>query len=87
MCPGGRVIGASSEPGGIVVNGMSLYARNGPNANSALLVGVNPSDFGSNNPLSGVSFQRQWEQKAFEMGGGDYFAPVQRVEDFLSGRP
>ena len=87
MCPGGRVIGASSEPDGIVVNGMSLYARNSPNANSALLVGVNPADFGSNSPLSGVSFQRQWERKAFEMGGGDYFAPVQRVEDFLSGRP
>ena len=87
MCPGGRVIGASSEPGGIVVNGMSLYARNGPNANSALLVGVNPVDFDSNSPLSGVSFQRQWERKAFEMGGGNYFAPVQRVEDFLSGRP
>ena len=87
MCPGGRVIGASSEPGGIVVNGMSLYARNGPNANSALLVGVNPADFGGNSPLSGISFQRQWEQKAFEMGGGNYFAPVQRVEDFLSGRP
>jgi uncharacterized FAD-dependent dehydrogenase len=86
MCPGGRVIGASSEPGGIVVNGMSLYARNGPNANSALLVGVNPDDFDSNSPLSGVSFQRQWERKAFEMGGGNYFAPVQRVEDFLSGR-
>lgn len=86
MCPGGRVIGASSEPGSIVTNGMSLYARNGPNANSALLVGVNPIDFDSNSPLSGVSFQRQWEHKAFEMGGGDYFAPVQRVEDFLSGR-
>jgi uncharacterized protein len=87
MCPGGRVIGASSEPGGIVTNGMSLYARNGPNANSALLVGVNPDDFGPKNPLSGVSFQRQWERKSFKMGGGNYFAPVQRVEDFLSGRP
>jgi len=87
MCPGGRVIGASSEPGGIVVNGMSLYARNGPNANSALLVGVDPADLGSNSPLSGVFFQRQWEQKAFLMGGGDYFAPVQRVGDFLSNKP
>ena len=87
MCPGGRVIGASPEAGGIVVNGMSLYARNSPNANSALLVGVNPVDFGGNSPLSGISFQRRWEQKAFEMGGGNYFAPVQRVEDFLSGKP
>lgn len=87
MCPGGRVIGASSEPGGIVINGMSLYARNSPNANSALLVGVNPADFGLNSPLSGIFFQRKWEQKAFKMGGGNYFAPIQRVEDFLSGKP
>ncbi len=87
MCPGGRVIGASSEPGGIVINGMSLYARNSPNANAALLVGVNPADFGGNSPLSGISFQRRWEQKAFQIGGGNYFAPIQRVEDFLSGRP
>ena len=87
MCPGGRVIGASSEPGGIVLNGMSLYARSGPNANSALLVGVNPADFGLNGPLSGINYQRRWEQKAFQMGGGNYFAPVQRVEDFLSERP
>ena len=86
MCPGGRVIASSSEPGGIVTNGMSLYARNSPNANSALLVGVGPADYEDTGPLSGVFFQRTWEQKAFHAGGGNYFAPVQLVGDFLRGR-
>ena len=86
MCPGGRVIASSSEPGGIVTNGMSLYARNSPNANSALLVGVGPADYENTGPLSGVLFQRTWEQKAFRAGGGNYFAPVQLVGDFLQGR-
>ena len=84
MCPGGEVIGASSEPGGVVTNGMSVYRRNRPNANSALLVGITPADFGGTKPLAGIAFQRAWEQKAFELGGGNYFAPVQRVGDFLA---
>jgi uncharacterized FAD-dependent dehydrogenase len=87
MCPGGEVIACSSESGGIVTNGMSRYSRNHPNANSALLVGVTPRDFGSTNPLAGIEFQWKWERKAFETGGNNYFAPVQLVGDFLSGRP
>ncbi|MFH2000593.1 MAG: FAD-dependent protein, partial [Planctomycetota bacterium] len=86
MCPGGQVINASSEPGRLVVNGMSCHARNSDNANSALLVGVWPSDFGSDHPLAGVAFQRQWEERAFDLGGRDYRAPAQRVEDFLARR-
>ncbi len=87
MCPGGDVIACSSEPGSIVTNGMSFYNRNHSNANSALLVGVSPKDYGSGNPLAGIEFQRKLEQKAFEIGGNNYFAPVQLVGDFLSGRP
>jgi hypothetical protein len=86
MCPGGEVIGASSEAGGIVTNGMSRYARSGSNANSALLVGITPADFGGDGPLAGIAFQRVWEQKAFVVGGGRYFAPAQRVGDFLAGK-
>lgn len=86
MCPGGEVIAASSEAGGIVTNGMSRYARSRPNANSALLVGITPADFGGDGPLAGIAFQRMWEQKAFAVGGGDYFAPAQRVGDFLGGK-
>lgn len=87
MCPGGYVVAATSEEGCVVTNGMSDYARDGRNANSALLVGVSPSDFGSGHPLAGVEFQRVWERKAFSLGGGDYSAPAQRVVDFLAGRP
>ncbi len=87
MCPGGEVIASSSESGGIVTNGMSRYSRNHLNANSALLVGVTPQDFGSTSPLAGIEFQRKWERKAFETGGNNYFAPVQLVGDFFSGRP
>ncbi len=86
MCPGGQVIGAASEPGRLVTNGMSHHARNRPNANSALLVGVTPLDFGSDDPLAGVAFQRIWEEKAFAVGGGAYHAPVQCVADFLASR-
>lgn len=86
MCPGGEVIGSSSEPGGVVTNGMSRYARKQPNANSALLVGITPADFGGDGPLAGIAFQRQWEQKAFAAGGSNYFAPAQRVGDFLAGK-
>ena len=87
MCPGGQVVAAASEAGGVVVNGMSLYARDGENANSALLVNVLPEDFGGDDPLAGVRFQQKWERAAFEAGGGDYRAPAQRVGDFLARRP
>ena len=83
MCPGGSVVCASSEPGGVVTNGMSTFARDGENANAALLVGVQPDDFGSGHPLAGIALQRTLEQKAFALGGGTYRAPAQRVEDFL----
>lgn len=86
MCPGGEVIPAASQPGGVVVNGMSYHARDGVNANAALLVGVRPEDFGDDHPLAGCVWQRSIEQAAFRLGGGDFHAPVQRVEDFLLGR-
>ena len=86
MCPGGVVVAAASEAGGVVVNGMSRFARDGENANSAVLVNVLPEDFGGDDPLAGVRFQRAWEEAAFRAGGGDYRAPAQRVGDFLAGR-
>lgn len=86
MCPGGEVIASSSEPGGLVTNGMSVYRRNRANANSALLVGVTPADFGGTDPLAGIAFQQTWERKAFDLGGGNYHAPVQCVGDFLAGQ-
>ncbi len=87
MCPGGYVVGAASEPGGVVTNGMSEFARDGVNSNAALLVGVTPADFGAEGPLAGVAFQRAIERAAFAAGGGTYSAPCQRVGDFLEGRP
>lgn len=87
MCPGGVVVAAASEDGCVVTNGMSEYARAEKNANSALLVGVGPSDFGSEHPLAGVEFQRKWESKAFQLGGGNFGAPVQLVGDLLADRP
>ena len=86
MCPGGVVIAAASEQGGVVVNGMSEHARDARNSNSALLVGVEPSDFGSDHPLAGFAFQHRMEQAAYRLGGGDYRAPAQLVGDFLGGR-
>ncbi|MEN1761986.1 NAD(P)/FAD-dependent oxidoreductase [Anoxynatronum sibiricum] len=86
MCPGGQVVASASEIGGVVTNGMSAHGRKGKNANSALLVSVTPADFHEAHPLAGIAFQRYWETKAFEMGGGTYQAPAQRVEDFLAGR-
>ena len=85
MCPGGFVVSASSEEGGVVTNGMSYHARDGKNANAALLVGVDQSDFGDG-VLDGVSYQRALERKAFLAAGGGYLAPCQRVGDFLKGR-
>ena len=84
MCPGGQVVGAASEENTVVTNGMSEFARDKTNANAALLVGVNPGDFGSENPLAGVEYQRKLEKAAFRLGGENYNAPVQRVDDFLN---
>ena len=86
MCPGGYVIPAASEEGGVVTNGMSNYARDAVNANSALVVQVKKADFDGSDPLAGVRYQRALERKAFELGGGDYRAPAQLVGDFLRGR-
>ncbi len=86
MCPGGTVVAATSEKNGIVVNGMSEWARDGENSNSALLVNVYPEDFPSDHVLAGFELQRQMEQKAFILGGGDYCAPCQLVGDFLENR-
>ena len=88
MCPGGQVVAAASEAGGVVTNGMSLHARAGQNCNAALLVNVGPADFGGYEaaPLAGVEFQRQIEQAAFQLAGADYQAPCQTVADFLAGQ-
>lgn len=85
MCPGGMVVAAASEKGRLVTNGMSEFARDAVNANSAVLVSVLPDDFGSDELLAGVEFQRRIENAAFICGGENYHAPVQRVGDFLSG--
>ena len=87
VCPGGTVVASASEPGHLVTNGMSEFARDGANINGALLASVTPADFGSAHPLAGVALQRQIEAAAFLLGGGTYDAPCQRVEDFLAGRP
>jgi len=88
MCPGGQVVCAASEQGGICVNGMSNHARDGQNANSAVLVGVDPSDYGSDDVLAGIDFQRGIERRAFEAalaaGAKPYQAPAQTVGDFLA---
>lgn len=86
MCPGGTVMASSSETGTIVTNGMSTFARDGENANSAVLVNVTPDDFKGNSPLEGVYFQKELEEKAFLLGGGNYYAPIQRVEDFIQNK-
>ena len=83
MCPGGYVVAAASEPGGVVTNGMSLSSRNGENANAALLVTLRPEDFPEQDPLSGMRWQRAIERRAFEAGGGNYRAPAQTVGSFL----
>lgn len=86
MCPGGRVMGASSEQGHLCVNGMSRFLRDAPNANSALLVDVRVEDYFRNDPLDGFAFQRRFEQLAYQAGGGGFTAVVQRVADFLKGQ-
>ena len=85
MCPGGYVVAASSEEERLAVNGMSCFARDGENSNSALLVNVGPGDYGSLHPLAGMYFQRDLEEKAFRAGGGDYKAPVAVLRDFENG--
>ncbi len=90
MCPGGTVVAATSEPGRVVTNGMSQYSRNERNANAGIVVGISPQDYrqdgkaeGAVNPLDGVAFQRQWESRAYALGGGNYQAPGQLVGDFI----
>lgn len=87
MCPGGQVVAASSEPGHLCINGASLNARNGRNANAALLVNVTPEDLPSDDPLAGVELQRACEQAAYRLGGSNWNAPAQLVGDFLTKRP
>ena len=86
MCPGGVVVAAASEEGGVAVNGMSECARDAENSNSAGLVGVTPGDMVGDSPLAGIALQRQMEQAAYVLGGGNYHAPVQLVGDFLHDR-
>lgn len=94
MCPGGTVVAATSEAGRVVTNGMSQYSRNERNANAGIVVGITPQDYrqdgrgdGPVNPLDGIAFQRQWESRAYELGGGGYQAPGQLVGDFIKGQP
>ena len=84
MCPGGQVVAATSEPGRVVTNGMSQYSRAERNANAGIVVGITPDDY-SGSPLAGIEFQRQWESRAYELGGGNYEAPGQLVGDFIKG--
>ena len=86
MCPGGSVVAAASEEDSVVTNGMSCFARDRENANSALLVGVGPEDYGSDHPLAGMFLQREIERKAFLLGGRTGRAPAQLVGDLLAGR-
>jgi uncharacterized FAD-dependent dehydrogenase len=94
MCPGGTVVAATSEEGRVVTNGMSQYSRNERNANAGIVVGITPQDYRQDggeasqavNPLDGVAFQRFWESRAFELGGGGYRAPGQLVGDFIKGQ-
>ena len=94
MCPGGTVVAATSEPNRVVTNGMSQYSRNERNANAGIVVGIAPADYAIDrvagapvNPLDGIAFQRRWESRAFELGGGSYDAPGQLVGDFLRAQP
>jgi uncharacterized FAD-dependent dehydrogenase len=94
MCPGGTVVAATSEPERVVTNGMSQYSRNERNANAGIVVGISPQDYrqdglsdGPVNPLDGMAFQRIWESRAYELGGGAYVAPGQLVGDFIKGQP
>jgi uncharacterized FAD-dependent dehydrogenase len=85
MCPGGVVVAGASEENSVVVNGMSYYARDGVNSNSAVAVSVRAADYGGT-PHKAIEFQRNLERTAFEHGGRNYYAPVQTVGDFLNGK-
>ncbi|MCZ2135491.1 MAG: hypothetical protein LC098_08700 [Burkholderiales bacterium] len=89
MCPGGTVVAASSEAGAVVTNGMSQYSRAERNANSAIVVAIDAADYADaeHGVLAGIAFQRRWERRAFELGGGNYDAPAQLLGDFLAGHP
>ena len=84
MCPGGTVVAATSEEGRVVTNGMSQYSRNERNANAGIVVGITPDDY-PGHPLAGIAFQQQWESRAYELGGRNYYAPAQLVGDFVAG--
>lgn len=86
VCPGGEVVAAASDPGGVVSNGMSCYSRDGRNCNGALIVSITPADFPQDGPLGGILYQKKIEEAAYRAGGGRFAAPVQLVGDFLSGR-
>ena len=86
MCPGGVVMASSSEKNTIVTNGMSNFLRDGNNANSAILVNIVPDDFKDDSPLAGIYFQKDLEEKAFVLGGSNYYAPIQKVGDFINNR-
>lgn len=85
MCPGGTVVPATSEIGGTVTNGMSVFSRNADNSNSALLVSITPEDFASEHPLAGIELQRKIEQKAFALAGNSYRAPICKMNDIKEG--
>lgn len=85
MCPGGVVIASSSDAGQVVTNGMSYHARDGANSNAAIVAQVDSRDFGSDHPLAGMRFQADLERAAYELGGGGFAAPAQRMCDFLAG--
>jgi uncharacterized FAD-dependent dehydrogenase len=87
MCPGGTVVAAASEEGGVVTNGMSQYSRNERNANAAIVVGIDPETDYPGHPLAGIDLQRNLEFAAYQLGGGDYQAPAQLVGDFLKNKP
>ncbi len=86
MCPGGLVVASTSEPGMVVTNGMSSYARAEANANSGFMVEVTEADFDGPGPLAGIEYQRNLERKAFELGGSDYKAPAQLLGDYMRGK-
>ncbi|WP_420383079.1 NAD(P)/FAD-dependent oxidoreductase [Novosphingobium sp.] len=86
MCPGGKVVAATSEEGRVVTNGMSQHSRAEFNANSGLVVDIDPARDYPGGPLAGIAFQRKWESLAFTAGGSDYHAPGQKVGDLVAGR-
>jgi uncharacterized FAD-dependent dehydrogenase len=87
MCPGGTVVAATSEEGRVATNGMSQYSRNERNANSGLVVAIEPERDYPGDPLAGIALQRHWEERAFVAGGSNYKAPAQKLGDFLAGQP